>query len=992
MAQKIKNGLKKHIQQTSLDRFFYDTKCIKAREILLQLVNKFSRSIDREIFKELDRIVINLESFFVNQRCSKHLAKLAYSIYFIRRKLSRNMSLYPFKDHFDLRLFPSFLHFTFGSKPVLSIITHVHLKNKYEIFDEEQILFIIRKIMPQAQLVSDSVYAFQLSKNTVKTLYFEIDKKSGLSFSSEEIKQLKELLKREIRFSIEQLVPRVFMIRNEEEILKNILTLSREIHFVTDMPQTMILFDQQTSQEVIFTIILVKIVKLDQPSIQECFSKVKVNIEFLPERCQIVRYLRKKHPLEANIFRIKLIKDPSLLRIDMSLNFYLARQKISRVLTETIGEFRDYNGGIIIKQRETLAAFREEFHELSLKESDLLENFYYSLSPIEMQAILSISSLITFFELFLEARNSNFTKPSDFFFKTRNNQNQLFISIRIPEENFKKNIDSIFSSFEITQTIVSFNISAQNTYFLGYLLEGVDVKKQQQLSQSITQALKNWKHIVKSRQILKINLEHFIVSLDPRIGGDQTSALILKMLFEGLMRINRQEKLEHAVAKHVEISPDQTVYLFQLRKTLWSNGSQVSAYDFEYAWKKVLSPTFKTPFAYLFYPIKNAKAAKKGTLSLDAIGIKALDEFTLKVELEFPSPYFLELTAHTIYFPVHRLIDTRHPNWPFEDKDSYICNGAFTLMKNNPQEGYELTKNFLYWDMANIKLDKITLLKANRYQSYKMFQKNINHWIGSPFGTWDPNFLPHQYDEKIVFLNTVVYWFVFNTQKFPFNHKKIRQALAYGIDRLMINKLFSVPAAISPMPPLHSQIKDSTLSTYSFKDAQLLFKEALEEINLSLQDFPVISLIYLTGPIRNQVAHFIKEKWENLFGIRCNLESLEWKTLFFKITEGDFQIGGMNWQPWINDPIYTLNAFRDINELINFPKWQNQQYQKIMQLAEREINDQKRQLYYLNAEKILLDEMPVAPIYLVEASALKKKNFHIQCSSSLMNFKWGYFT
>ena len=984
--------LKELIHQTSLEQLSYEEKCTSARNVLEKLIHKLSRVADKSVFKELDRITANLEATFINQRCPSHLAKLAYSIYFVRRKLSRGMTLLPFKDYFDIRIFPSSLYFTFGSKPVLSILTHAHLKDKYEIFDEEQILFIIRKLMPEIQLAKDSIYTYQASKNTIKTLYFEIHKKNGLSFTSREIKQLKELLEREIKFSIEQLVPRVFMIRNEEEILKNILILSREIHFISDLPEIMILFDQQTPQEVIFTIILVRILKPGWSSVQECFARIPLDVEYLPDRCQIVRYLRKKHPLEANVFRIKLAKNPSLLRSDQSLNFYLARQRISRILVDTIGDFRDYNGGIIIKQREALSSFREAFRELSIKEPDLLENFYYSLSPIEVQATFPLKSLKILFELFLEARDASFIKPSDFFLKFKRNQKKFFILIRTPDENLKTEIDSILSSFEHTKKIITFTIPSQNTYLLGYLLADIGLEIQSHLSHLVNEVLKNWKFKIESRQILKLSLEHPVVSLDPRVGGDETSSMMLKMLFEGLMRMNKEGKLEKGIAQDIQNSPDQKTYLFKLRSTFWSNKSIVSAHDFEYAWKKVLSPTFKTPFAYLFYPIKNAKLAKSGSVTSNAIGVKALDDLILKVELEFPSPYFLELTAHTIYSPVNRLIDQRHPNWVFEDKGAYICNGAFQLKKNSPNEGYELTKNRLYWDSENIKLDEITILKSNRYHCYELFQKDMNHWIGSPLGTWDPTFVPQKNDESISFFGAIVYWFAFNTQCFPFNHKKIRQALAWGIDRSKLQNIVNIPLAFSPIPPVHSQIHDSILSTYRLKEAKAVFKEALKELNMSLEDFPVIRLTYLIGPVRNQVAHFIKEEWENAFGIRCSLESLEWKLLFSKMTQGDFQVGGMTWESWINDPIYTLNAFRDAKEPINFPKWENKHYQEIMHLAETEIDLVNRRFYYLQAEKLLLDEMPVMPLFLVEAPALKKRNFRIRYLSPLINFKWGYFT
>jgi oligopeptide transport system substrate-binding protein len=962
-----------------------ENKYVIARRLLKRLIARFPRIADHHLLKELDRMTAFLETAFTEQRTAKHLAKLASLIFFVRKRLTRNLTLFPYEDHFDVRIFPSFLYFTFGLKPVLSLLTHAHLKNKYELFDEEQLISIISKALPNVQLVKDSVYVYQTSKSPIKTLYFEIHKITGLPFNSLEINRLKNALQQEMKFSIQQLIPRIFMIRNEEEILKNILTLNREIRYISDFPQVMIVFDQQTFTEAIFTIILLRVLKSGQKSLSDHFTTINT-VEFLPERSQIVRYLKKKHPIEANVFRLKLKKDASLLRFDNSLNFYLARQQISHLLVSAIGKFRDYNGGIIIQQREVLAHLKESFQAVSIKEPDLVENFYYSLSPIEAQATLPLGTLRLLFSLFLEVKGLKPSRASDFFLKFHRQENRFLIVVRTLDQSVKEALDALVASF---QKDANFSLEVQNSYFVGFLLAGLDHQTERHLSESIVSCLEQWKASIESRQVLKLGLEHPIVSLDPRIGGDETSAVILKMLFEGLMRINRAGKLENGVAHEVEISPDRTTYTFHLRPSLWSNGNLVSAGDFEYAWKKVLSPTFKTSFAYLFYPIKNAKRAKQGLLSLDKIGIEALDSLTLQVKLEFPAPYFLELTAHTIYSPIHRLIDERHPNWPLEDR-GYICNGAFQLKYQRPNEKYELTKNQLFWDAANIRLDEIMLLKLSHHHCYESFQKGMNHWIGSPLGTWDPNFLSD--DEKLSFLGAIVYWFVFHTKRFPFNNKKIRRAFSYGIDREKFAQQLKVPLAYSPIPPIHSQVDAAILCSNRLEEAQALFKEALDELGISLRDFPVIHLAYLTGPIRDQVAHFIKEEWERVFGIRCLIESFEWKTLFSKMTQGDFQIGGMTWEPWINDAIYTLNAFRDAHEPINFPKWEYPQYQQILQLAERESDMDKRKSYYLQAEQMLLDEMPVMPLFLVKAPALKKRNFHIHHCSPLINFKWGYFS
>ncbi|MBI3212097.1 MAG: peptide ABC transporter substrate-binding protein [Simkania negevensis] len=934
-----------------------------AREVLETLHLKLPHLVDVSVFRELDRIAALLEEDFIQQRTPQHLAKLSYSIALARKKLS----FLHLKSPYDIRLSPFSLYFTFGSKPVLGILAHAHLKNKYEAFDEEHILLRIKKFISEVQLVKGSTYMFQTSQSSIKTLYFEVDKKSGLPFTSEEIKRLKALLKQEIELCVEQLIPRIFMTRNEEEVLKNILTLSREIHHVSDLPEVMILLDRQTPQEAIFTIILVRVCKKEAPSLAELFAKIRGSFTFFPERSQIVQYLKKKHPIEANVFRIHLPKDPSLLRSDLSINFYLARQKIGNLLFEAVGEFRDYNGGLILKQRERLTSLMEAFPDLSLQNPDLLEDFFHSLEPIEAQTYLSVETIETLFKLLLEAIHFEITKTSDYFCQFEQKEGQLFFMMRLPDDHFKKNLEQTLLKFGFSHSqIVSSTLHLQNSTFLGYLLTNLSSTIQEELKKAITKALASWKLKIESQRVLKLGLEYSVVSLDPRIGGDQISSILLKMLSEGLMREDREGKIECGIAKSVEISPDLKTYVFTLRHARWSNGSLVTAFDFEYAWKKVLSPDFKTPFAYLFYPIKNAELAKNGTMPPDKIGIHALDEMTLKVELRCPTPYFLELTAHTIYSPVSRLVDQLHPNWPLEEGSAYVCNGAFQLIKNKPNEGYELSKNPLYWDEKQIKLDQVNIAKMSRYQAFELFEKNTTHMVGLPLTTWDPLFIPDKKDEPISFLNKGIWWCTFNCKKSPFNNKKMRQAFSMAIDREEVASLLNIFPAFSPLPKEHSFIKDSPLLHFDLQKAKILFMEALKELSLSKETFPSIDLFYLTGSMGNQLIELIKKYWENAFAIPCIAKP-------------------------VNDPMYTLNAFKEAKEPMNLAKWENGKYQEILHLAERELDSQKRERYYLEAETILLDEVPVSPISSTTSPALKKRKLRIKSLSVLVNFKWAYF-
>ncbi|MGE5196003.1 MAG: peptide ABC transporter substrate-binding protein, partial [Anaerolineae bacterium] len=758
--------------------------------------------------------------------------------------------------------------------------------------------------------------------------------------------------------------------------------------------QVMILFDKQTSEEIVFIVILVRILGKEQKDLHQYVSNMQSGCSCLLERSQIVKYLKKKYPIEANVIKVSMKKNAALLRADMSLNFYLARQKISQILIEAVGEFRDFNGGIILKQREALTSFMKIFPAFSSQNADLIENFFYSISPIEMQAILPISSLKTLFELFLEAMSFNISIPSDSFFKHLRQGEKLFIMVRTPDSHFKEQVDQILITEKVAlDRIVTSSTHLQNTYFLGYLLEVAEAETQEQLVQAVARALQDWKNRIESRQILRLGMEYSIVSLDPRIGGDNMSSLVLRMLFEGLMRENREGKIEHGIAKTVEISQDCKSYLFGLREALWSDGTFVSAFDFEYAWKKILSPDFRTPFAYLFYPIKNAQAAKEGKVPIDNVGIHALDDLTLKVELKSPTSYFLELTAHTIYSPVHRFKDQLHPNWPMEEGDAYVCNGAFQLEKNHFNEKSQLEKNPLYWDRDNIKLDQIVVLKAHHLQAYEMFQKSNSDWIGPPLTAWDPSFLPGEKDECVDFRNKSIYWYVFNCQKPPFNNKKMRQAFALAVNREELAAVFDVASATTPLPAWHSLIERSALPKFNPERAKALFREALEEMQISLKDLPVFSISHLIGSLRHKMAEMIKHDWEDAFGICCSVDPLAWDVLFSKIIEGNFQIGCITWHPWVNDPMYTLDSFRYAKEPINFPKWEHPRYKEILCLVERETNLQKRQSYYLQAEEFLIDEMPVIPLFSSPAQALKKKKLCIhRYSCNLINFKWAYFS
>jgi ABC-type oligopeptide transport system substrate-binding subunit len=956
---------------------------------IIYLIRRFSKYVETSILDEMSKFLVLASTPFLNQHQPHHLTRIIGSIYLLRKSLFRAVALSPTQRHLNLRCIPTKLIFPFCTKPVLGFLIGINILDKYERFEEEHVLLAIKKLVPETELINGSVYCHTLPSEGIKIFYLEVAKKDSSAFSLVERRILKQHLGEKLKSSVERLIPSIFMVRNEEEVLRNILTLRQEIRFLQDLPQVMISFDYQTLSELVFFAIIVRIGR------QDFFQYLKQNsreILCLFERIQIVDYLDKNHPIEANVLKLHLPKDSSLLRGDSSFNFYLAREKIASLLYAALGDFRDYNGGIIIKQGESLSQFKRHFQRISTEDTDLIENFFYSLTPIETQATLPASDLNSLFELFLETLESSLPHPFSYAIQVKQIESKTYLSLRTKDLSIRELLTSLLEPFSSSKDLICSTLIIRETISLNYIYTHSDVHQPYKFLHVIEKALSTWKEKRTNLHILQLPVQFPMISMDPRLGGEEFGSNILRLLFEGLTRINKEGKIEYGVAQSVTISSDRKHYIFKLREAHWNNRSLVTAHDFEYAWKKILSPSFKTPFSYVFYPIKNAKCAKEGALPLDQVGIQAIDDSTLKIELEFPAPYFLELTAHILYSPINQMVDQLHPNWPFQTGDAYVCNGAFQLNIHSSQ-GYELVRNPHYWDIENIRLDQVLLHRLTSYQAYQLFQQGELDWLGNPFGSWSLDFKAKEKEKIISSKGGVVSWYVFNTQRFPFSHSKLRQAFSLAIDRTELIKDFQtyVDPAYSPLLPGHSQVSTDISTAFNLDPARQLFKEALSELNLTVDTFPMFSLFYLPGGFRDIAAKNLQSQWLRAFSIHCRIEALEWDLLFPRLTEGNYDMGNIFWTSPIDDPIYTLNAFRFASEGTNFSKWENSDYQKLLDKADYEINTSKRLYYLAQAEKLLLEQVPVLPAYYPESRALVKnhlQNISFKPASAAIDLKW----
>ena len=755
------------------------------------------------------------------------------------------------------------------------------------------------------------------------------------------------------------------------------------------MPQVMISFETQTTEEFVFTVLCV-CPETDAIAVDNLLKPTSAYFQWQLERKQLVKYLEQHQPVFARIFRVLVTPHPAILRSDGSLNFFAARRKIGNFINEHVGEFRDFNGGILIKQEETLHTLKNVLPNVS---HELIENVFYAITPIEMQAILSLQTLKSLFQLFTDISEQPLLDSSHYLLQSSWKDHLLMFLIRIPNGSFYEMAKDHLLAFDLPEIKqASLALPLNDSYLIGYLLETENRQLQTRFLESLEKLLIYWSDEVRKQQVLRLSLESPVSSLDPRIGGNNFAPIFLKLLFEGLMRIGPQGNLEKGIAEHIEISPDRKTYLFTLRPTFWSDGSPLTSYDFEYTWKKILSPRFHTPVAYLFYLIKNAELAKKGVVPMTQVGIQALGELVLKVELESPSPNFLEFLSLPIFAPVCRQIDINEPNWPLEEGPRYICNGGFKLEKHHKDVSYILVKNPHYWDSAQIHLDRILFTMTHHTQTYQMFAQNKIQWIGAPWGFWKNHYNPGINDEIIDYPDRGVYWCICNT-KHPFlKNSKIRKALALALDRHQLLKTIQFPGkpAYSPLPSCHSQIINSSI--FESEIEKKLFYEGLEETGFSQSEAPSMTIDFTHPTVfAKPTAEFLSSQWKQKLGITSTIQGCDYETIFSKLTSGNFEIALIRWQPWVNDPFYTLNSFANPDEPMNFSKWSPPHVQILLQKAQQETHEEARKLLLSQIEEILIHEMPIIPLFETCLQFMKKKSLLLTPNHPLIDFKWARF-
>lgn len=486
----------------------------------------------------------------------------------------------------------------------------------------------------------------------------------------------------------------------------------------------------------------------------------------------------------------------------------------------------------------------------------------------------------------------------------------------------------------------------------------------------------------KSLGYLRLNFtEGDLPSLLPLdVQGHIRGRTVGKLLYEGLVTKALDNQIVFAGAENVQVSEDGKEYLFTLRKHQWSDGSFVVAQDFETTWKNLLAPGSEC--SHLLYIIKNAKLVKEGKRPLNDLGVEALDEKTLRITLEYPSPYFLETINHPLFSPAKR------------DKDGQLCfNGPFCVQEWQMGRFLHLKPNPHFWNAQNVHLDGVHISFIHDFAtSFLMYKKSEIDWVGNPFCRLTLEDMEHLKKKGDLILETTnrPLWIYFNVEKSPFTSKNIRQAFSHAVDRdfLATHILLEDNPLKTPLP-IRLTSCPPTLA-FDQGEAKKCFEKGLEELGMTLGEFPTLELSFQDS--HKNLCIMLKQIWEQAFNIKVELRSSEWNVLKTNLEKGNFCMASCTESALFPDPIELLERFETYNTS-NLCRWVHSDYQDCIAQARETADPNSRKDLLKYAEELLMREMPFIPVSNRNHSFAYPKNLKnvLVDPSGYVDFRWAYW-
>jgi oligopeptide transport system substrate-binding protein len=459
--------------------------------------------------------------------------------------------------------------------------------------------------------------------------------------------------------------------------------------------------------------------------------------------------------------------------------------------------------------------------------------------------------------------------------------------------------------------------------------------------------------------------------LDPHLTTGIPEFHIQLALFEGVVSKHPKDlSIQPGIAEFWEISENLLTYTFHFRENaLWSNGDPVTAQDFVYSWERALRPELGSLYSYMFTYIKNADAFFKGEIDdFNLVGVKALNERTLQVQLQSPTPFFLQILDHHSYYPVHPPtiekfggMIKRGSQWT--RPGNFVGNGAFVLKEWKLNRILTVEKSQTYWDAETVKLNEIHFYPiANGSTEERMYRAGQLHVTSGLPSEKISTYRDNNSESLNITAYLGTYFYRFNTRVPPLGDKRVRKALSISINRSQIveriTKGGQLPAyAISP--PNTNGFTSTAQVEYDIERARFLLAEAGFPNG---EGFPKLEVIYNTSESHRKIAIAIQQMWKKALNINVTLANQDWQVYLDRESRGDYAISRAGWIGDYLDPNNFLDMFLS-NGGNNRTGWSSHEYDSLIAAAAKASSKAERFSYFQENERILVEESPIMPIY-----------------------------
>lgn len=462
------------------------------------------------------------------------------------------------------------------------------------------------------------------------------------------------------------------------------------------------------------------------------------------------------------------------------------------------------------------------------------------------------------------------------------------------------------------------------------------------------------------------------LSLDPHQASGTWENRIIGDMLQGLTTEDPQGRPIPGMATEWSTSPDGLVWTFKLRDAKWSDGEPVTAEDFVFAWQRIMTTSPPAKYASILYVIKNAEKIYDGRIKdVTQLGVRAIDAKTLEVTLEHPAPYLPGLLTHYTSFPIPKhVVEKVGKDWI--KAENFVGNGPYKLQQWKPNDFVHVVRNANYYDNANVCIDQIffypTADDNAAERKVRTGDLDINtNFSGSRLEEINKN-LPgyariHGY--------TGLTYYIFNLRKAPFNDARVRAAISMTADREFVTKEIlkaGQQPAYSLVPPGIADYQSGSMSTdfkgQSMEERLARAKKLLEEAGYGPNKPLKFTFSFRNSGDNPRVAPVVQQNWAKIAPwVQVEILGAETQINYEKLRTGDFQLGDAGWISDFNDAKNFVYLFQTSTDQLNYGKYSNPEFDKLMDAADVEKDAVKRANMMKQAEAIVLKENGFMPMW-----------------------------